>query len=198
METPVQIAFEDLAPSDALEALVRDETSALERYFDGIVTAHVTIAEPHRHQRRGRLFRVKLRLVVPGEVLVVDHEHGRNAAHADAHQAVREAFHAARRELEDYVRRLREQVKDHEHRPRGRIVRLVPWDDCGFIETADGREVYFHRNSLLHERFEALRVGDLVTYIEEPAEKGPNAKSVRVMSHQPGERSHGAEVGEAP
>jgi cold shock CspA family protein/ribosome-associated translation inhibitor RaiA len=195
METPVQIAFEDISPSDALEGLVRDEAAALQRYFEGIVSAHVTIAEPHRHQQQGRLFRVKVRLVVPGDVLVVDHEHGRHAAHADAHLAVREAFHAARRELEDYARRLREQVKHHEQRPRGRIVRLVPWEDCGFIEALDGCELYFHRSSLLHDRFEALRVGDVVTFSEEPAEKGPNAKSVRVVSRQQPERAQSAEVG---
>ena len=76
-------------------------------------------------------------------------------------------------------------MKHHEERPHGRVVRLVPWEDCGFIQTPDGEELYFHRNSLLHGDFEAVRVGDEVTFATERAEKGPNAKSVRVVVHRP-------------
>jgi cold shock CspA family protein len=106
--------------------------------------------------------------------------------HADPYLAVREAFHAARRELEDYVRRLRGDVKHHEQRSRGRIARTLPAEGCGFITTADDRELYFHRNSMLRGDFDELRVGDEVTFLEEPADKGSNAKSVRLVSPRQG------------
>jgi cold shock CspA family protein len=51
----------------------------------------------------------------------------------------------------------------------------------GFIETADGREVYFHRNSVRDDAFEHLTVASEVRFVEEMGEKGPQAK--RVGSH---------------
>ena len=187
MEPSIQITFQAVPPSDALEGAVREEAAALQRYFDRITNCHVTVSEPHRHQHQGRLYRVKIHMAVPGDELVVDHEHGLHRGHEDPYLAVREAFHAARRELEDYVRRMRGAVKHHKERPQGRIVRLVPWEDCGFIQTSEGAELYFHRNSLLHGDFESLRVGDEVTFADEHAENGPNAKSVRVVSQRPAE-----------
>ena len=179
MQTPIQVIFQGLPPSDALDAAIREEAAALERYFDRITSCHVTVAEPHRHHHKGRLYGVKIHLSVPGDELVVDREHAMHTGHADPYLAVREAFHAARRGLEDYVRRLRGDVKHHVQRSHGRIARTVLAEDCGFITTADGRELYFHRNSILRGDFDELRVGDDVTFLEEPAEKGPNAKSVR-------------------
>jgi hypothetical protein len=79
----------------------------------------VTVAEPHRHQRTERLYLVTIRLTVPGEELVTGREHHLHPGHADPYVAVREAFHAARRELEDYVRRMRGDVKHHEEPPHG-------------------------------------------------------------------------------
>jgi cold shock CspA family protein/ribosome-associated translation inhibitor RaiA len=185
MQTPIQVTFQDVPPSDALEAAVRDEAAALERYYDRITSCHVTVSEPHRHQHQGRLYRVRIHMAVPGDDLVVDREHGGHAGHADPYLAVREAFHAARRELEDYVREMRGDVKGREGPSRGRIVRLLPWEDCGFIESADRRELYFHRHSVLRGNFDELKAGDEVTFVEEEAEKGSNAKSVRLASRAP-------------
>jgi ribosome-associated translation inhibitor RaiA len=120
MQTQTRITFQGLASSDALEVAVRDEAAALERYFDGITSCHVTLSEPHRHQHRGRLYRVTIHLAVPGTELVVGRRHGARVGHEDPYVAVREAFAAARRELEDYVRRLRGDVKRHDERPRRR------------------------------------------------------------------------------
>ena len=64
-------------------------------------------------------------MAVPGNELVVNHGHAIHASHEDAYLAVREAFHAARRELEDYAQEIRGDVKHREERPRGRIARLA-------------------------------------------------------------------------
>lgn len=94
--------------------------------------------------------------------------------------AIRDAFDAARRQLEDHARRHRRQVKVHAAAPRGRIARLDYGKDCGFIETPDGREIYFHRNSLLNADFARLEVGDVVRFHEEAGEQGPQASTVHV------------------
>jgi cold shock CspA family protein len=61
------------------------------------------------------------------------------------------------RQIEDHARRIRADVKMHEAPMHGRVVRLFP--DHGFIETTDGEEVYFSRNSVVEEGFDALDVG---------------------------------------
>ena len=180
MTAVTQIVFEDMAPSDAVETAAANELEKLEKYFDGIVRARVVISEPHRHHHQGSLFAVRITLAVPGEELVISHEHPKHAAHQDVYVAMHEAFNAMRRKLEDYVRRMRLQVKTHDQRPRGHIVRVEPWNDHGFIQADDGRELYFHRNSLLSGDFEQLHVNDAVSFIEEPGDKGPIAKSVRI------------------
>ena len=52
-------------------------------------------------------------------------------------------------------------------------------DGYGFLESPDGRELYFHRNSVLHNEFERLELGDCVTFSEEEGQRGPQASSVK-------------------
>jgi ribosome-associated translation inhibitor RaiA len=125
MQTQTRITFLGIASSEALEAAVREEAAALERYFNGITSCHVTVSEPHRHQHRGRLYRVKIHVGVPGTELVVGHGDGARHGHEDPYVAVRESFAVARRELEDYARRLRGDVKHHDEKPPGRTTRPV-------------------------------------------------------------------------
>jgi cold shock CspA family protein len=95
---------------------------------------------------------------------------------------VRHAFEAARRQLQKHVQRRRREVKVHqEPRAPGVIVELVHEEGYGFIETADGQEVYFHRNSVLNDEFRHLKVGTGVRYVEERGEKGPQASTVEIV-----------------
>jgi cold shock CspA family protein len=76
-------------------------------------------------------------------------------------------------------------VKAHEVPPHGRIASLVPERDHGFIAASDGREIYFHRNSLASARLEDLHVGQEVRFSEASGGKAPRATSVRpVGKHQ--------------
>ena len=79
------------------------------------------------------------------------------------------------------MRRLQRQVKHHEPAPAGRVARLDPSGEFGFIETTDGREIYFHRNSVLNDAFHRLKLGTAVAYSEEEGEKGPQASTVRPL-----------------
>jgi len=92
---------------------------------------------------------------------------------------LRDAFDAARRKLQDYARR-RGAVKALEARPHGRVSRMFQEKGYGFLETPDGREVYFHRNSVLELGFDHLQVGDRVYFAEGEGEKGPQASTVRL------------------
>ena len=48
-----------------------------------------------------------------------------------------------------------------------------------FIETPDGREIYFHRSSVLNSAFEHFKIGDEVILSEKAGDKGPHATSIR-------------------
>jgi cold shock CspA family protein len=73
-------------------------------------------------------------------------------------------------------------VKTHEGSPQARVTKLFPVDGYGFIETPDGREIYFHSNSVINNRFKSLRLGSKVSFTEEAGDKGPQASSVRIIT----------------
>jgi cold shock CspA family protein len=81
--------------------------------------------------------------------------------------------------LQDYVRKLRGEVKHHEPAlADGKIERIFPYEGYGFILTDDNREIYFDANSVLDKPFENLEVGRKVRFFEERGEKGPQASTV--------------------
>jgi cold shock CspA family protein len=92
--------------------------------------------------------------------------------------ALRDAFDAARRKLEDYAREKRGDVKHHELTQSGKVVRIVADEGFGFIATADGRELYFSRENVVTPAFDRLAPGTEVHFIEEMAAEGPQAKRV--------------------
>jgi cold shock CspA family protein len=98
--------------------------------------------------------------------------------HEDAHVTIRDAFDAAGRQLQDQVRKLEGAVKVHETPPHGVIAALIPERDHGFIAASDGREIYFHRNSVDGGKFDDLEVGQEVRFSEAVGDKGPQATSV--------------------
>jgi cold shock CspA family protein len=181
METEVQVTFRDMPVSDEVERLCWKEARKLERYHGRITGCHVLISQPHRHHRKGNLYHVHLDLVVPGGELVIDRTPPEHGSDERLELALREAFDAARRRLEDDLRRRRGLVKAHETPFHGRVTQLDPLQGFGFLSTADGRELYFHRNSVLGQGFERLEVGSEVTFHEERGERGPQASVVRTV-----------------
>jgi ribosomal subunit interface protein len=146
MQLPLQITFRHMDTSDAVAARIHERAQELERFFDRIASCRVVVECRHPRRRQGNLFRVRVDLKVPGAEIVVGREPAAHHAHEDVYVAVRDAFDAARRLLEDHVRQGRSEVKLHAVPDHGRIARLLPEQDCGFIAGADGNEIYFHRN----------------------------------------------------
>jgi cold shock CspA family protein/ribosome-associated translation inhibitor RaiA len=197
MINPVQITFHNLEASDALEQAIRDRAAELDTYHPQMIGCRVLVDIPHRHRERGRHVTVRVELSLPGEDVVVSHEptlhpavrdiggetlhkaEDIEAVHKDAIVAIHNAFDAARRRLQDVIRRQRGDVKTHQPPDHGRVASLAA--DHGFIETADGREVYFHRASVLGRHFPDLTVGSEVAFVEERGNKGPQASTVRPL-----------------
>lgn len=113
MQTPLEIAFVDTAPSPAAEARIRERVARLERRFDGIVSCHVYVGAPHRHHRKGIHYEIRVEVRVPGSELVVSGKPGNLNAHEDIYVAIRDAFDAMERQLEEWKERIRRDVKRH-------------------------------------------------------------------------------------
>ncbi|HUI28163.1 MAG TPA: HPF/RaiA family ribosome-associated protein [Candidatus Kryptonia bacterium] len=186
MQVPVQITFRDMKPSEAVEARILERAAKLEAYYDRIISCRVIVEAPHRHHHQGKLFHIRIDVKVPDGELVVSREPAEHHAHEDVFVAVRDAFNAVQRRLEDYARRQRHDVKVHEPPLSARVGRLFPADEYGFIETTDGREIYFHKHSVLNEDFDQLQVGSEVQFVEEQGDKGPQASTVRVVKRRRG------------
>lgn len=186
MNTPVQISFHNLPHSTVIETGIHEAVSRLEAIYDRIMSCRVIIDQPHRHHKEGNHFQVRIDVKVPGRELVIKREPGANLAYSELDAVIHEAFDEMQQQLEEFVHCLRGFVKTHETAPHARVARLFPEAGYGFLETFDGREIFFHRNSVLNGGFGRLLVGTEVSFVEELGQKGPQASTVRLV----GRHSH--------
>ena len=173
MEVPVQIVVRNASISDVAKENIRSKADKLSSFYSPIIKCHVVVEAPHRHKQKGLLYNVRIDLTVPGGELIVKRE-----PNEDVYVAIRDAFDAARRQLQAYARRQRHDVKVHDEVPHARVMKLFPEEGYGFLETTDGLEIYFHRNSVLNNGFDRLQIGTEVRYVQEQGEQGPQASTV--------------------
>jgi cold shock CspA family protein len=198
MILPAQVTFRNVK-KDNLEDYVRQQAAKLERYYPAITSCRVSVETRGRH-RQGNLYHVRIDLGVPDGELVVRHEPGIHATlqaagaakavksgevgrlHKNPRRAILDAFVEMRRRLQDYARKRRGKVKKHaEPLPAAVVAKLFPEEGYGFLTTADDRQIYFHRDSVIDGRFDRLRIGSAVRFAEELGEKGPQASTVHLV-----------------
>lgn len=109
MQIPLQITIRDIEHSDVLDAHIRDKVKKLDDFFDRIISCRVVVELPHKHHHQGKQFNVRIDIGVPGSEIVVNRDH-----HEDIYVALRDAFDVAKRQLEDYARKMRGDTKSHE------------------------------------------------------------------------------------
>lgn len=182
MQVPVEIAYQGLERSEALDQRIREEVDKLETFHPRLTSCRVVVTAPHRRHHQGNLYTVRVHLEAPGGVdLTVNRNPSAKHAHEDPYVAVRDAFMAARRRLQDRSRKQQGKVKSHETAPHGKIARLFKEEGYGFIAAADGREVYFHRHAVADDQFSKLSPGDEVRFEEAEGDQGPQATLVRAI-----------------
>jgi cold shock CspA family protein/ribosome-associated translation inhibitor RaiA len=181
MQLPLQVSFRHMDPSSSIEAQVREKAAKLDEFSDHIMSCRVVVEPKGKHHQHGNQYEVRIDITVPGEEIAVTHEPNQHTEYREIQIALRDAFESARRLLEDYARRKRLDVKSLETMPHAKVSKLVPEDGYGFLKTADGREIYFHRNSVVHEGFERLKIATEVAFLEEEGRKGPQASTVRIV-----------------
>ena len=181
MQTPAQIEFDGVQASPELQAAIDQHIAELERHFGRVTAGRVVVRSPgHRHQTGGQ-YHVSVRLALPdGREVNIERTPKKDERYSDLTFAVDNAFRRARRQLQDQARVMRGQTKQHENQTIGTVIRIDPSGEFGFLEGANGQEVYFNCNSVVGD-LSNIAQGTRVSYVEEMGEKGPQASTVKVL-----------------
>jgi len=113
MQLPLELSFRNMEPSEAMEQAVRDKTTKLNRFAKHVTGFKVTVEAPHKHHHKGNLYHVRIDANLPGQELIINRSPSDHHAHEDVYVAIRDAFKAANRQLENYVHKQRGDVKSH-------------------------------------------------------------------------------------
>jgi cold shock CspA family protein len=191
-----------MKPSKEAEAWIREAAAKLENLYSQIMGCRVELQVPHRHHKKGSLYHMRIDLTLPGGEIVVKREPSLSSRarqlgereihkgsevrniHKDLQLAINDAFKAAGRRLQDYARRQRGDVKSRTSLPKAHVSKILAKEGYGFLTSDDGREIYFHKNSVLGRAFPRLKVGTTVRFAEEAGDKGPQASTVRIVPRQ--------------
>ena len=119
MSLPIQFTWRGIEPSAALERRIRVLAQRLEKFSAQVMHCQVVIELPHKHGRQGHVYEVRVQITTPGAQIIAQHEHGERHTHEDPYVAARDAFRAARRQLEDHERIRRQDVKSHTTSDKG-------------------------------------------------------------------------------
>ena len=144
----------------------------LEKYQHHITGCRVAVVGPSTKHRHGAVYRINIWVTIPPhENIVVSHQSSDEQSHVHLEVAIKDAFSAARRQIEALAQRASGKVKLHEVEAHGRVSKISAAEDHGFIATPDGGEI-LHRNSVIDNAFARLSVGSEVRFAEELGEKG--------------------------
>ena len=181
MKLPLQVRFLGLEPSEAVESAVRTKAEKLEQFCPDLMSCRVSIEQEAKHQHQGRPFAVRIDVTRTGRELSVD-----RVRNEDVYVALRDAFDAMRRRLEDSVERTRGDEKLHPTPLHGEVVRFADDARSGFIRAADGDEYWFGPDNVVGIPFEHLALGMAVQFLPELAGQGRQAKRISIGKHQVG------------
>jgi cold shock CspA family protein/ribosome-associated translation inhibitor RaiA len=182
MQTPLQVDFQGVPKTPQIKDAIEKHVAQLEQRYGRVTSCRVALRAPGGHHQNGGLYEVNIQLALPnGREVNIGRTAPADERHADLTFAINDAFKRARRRLQDNVRRLQGVVKQHDGPPTATVARLDPSGEFGFLQTGDGREIYFHRNSVLDAGFARRKVGARGSFVEAAGEKGPQASTVKAL-----------------
>lgn len=176
MQVPLQITIRNMEHSSAVEERVRAKANKLTQFSEQIISCHVVIEESQAFKQNGNLFNVSVHVTMPKKNdLIVNHNEQENL-----YMAIRDAFDDMTRKVEEASNILQGDVKHHAPIIRGEIVRLFDDGRFGFIASTMGDEYYFNEGNLVKHKFDHLKVGMPVHFIEIMGDEGMRACRVSV------------------
>ncbi|MDU8913378.1 HPF/RaiA family ribosome-associated protein [Aestuariicoccus sp. MJ-SS9] len=181
MQTPLELVFQNVEPSDEVKTLVDQKARHLETFFDGMTACKVYVRAPHKRHKTGNLYEVTIEVRVPGDTLVVRHNQTDVGQHEHIQVAVRDAFATMAREVKRWKDKIGGDVKTHDTPLQGTVTEIYHDAGYGQIMATDHRLVYFHENSVVGGGFGDLERDDTVELVveTEESETGPQASTVR-------------------
>jgi cold shock CspA family protein len=189
MDRPLEIAFHNMDSSESLEAMIRQYVERLDKRHGHLIGCRVSVEALHRQHQTGNVYECHIVLSVPGRDIAVSrgpHHAKQHYANPDVRVSIREAFEAAERQLLAHKRQGRADITAPSGSAlAGQVALIEPGADHGFILNSTGTQLYFHRDSVTNGRFEDLRQGQPVHYVEEEGDAGPVATKVRVIERKP-------------
>ncbi len=115
METPVQIEFKGIDASDRLREAIETHVHELETRFGRVTACRVMLQAPSGHHRNGGQYEVHIRLALPdGREVNAGRTPKADERHSDIDFAIADAFHRARRQLQDQVGQMQGKTKTHQ------------------------------------------------------------------------------------
>jgi len=188
MQVPVEISYRDINKTNLIDDLIREKVKKLERVCDYMTSCRVAVEKPQGAINVGSPFRIRINMrVPPGHELIVERKPGEGDMADSLEKVIRYAFDAAKKQLEKLVEIQRKDVKQHPQQEVAAIIDRINYTGgYGFLRTIDGREIYFHKNSVLNKEFDKLEIGAGVNYYEEQGEEGPQASTVHVIQDNSG------------
>lgn len=172
------ITFLDVPQSQAIESDIRKRIDKLEVFYPHLMRCDVVVKQELKHSHQGKLYRPRITVSVPGEKINVNH-----ACNEDVYIALRDAFNAVKRKLQDFSRRQRGDIKHHALPLRGRVARIFSEEGFGFIDANDN-EYYFSAFNVSNTDFDGLKPGMLVEFLEDNSAEGAQAKRVILIKRK--------------
>lgn len=175
------ISFPDFEPSDAVRADIEKYLAKLEQVFSRIISCNVFVRAPHMSKRK-HIYHINLHLEIPGEDIIVNHEPEKNMAHMDIHVAIRDAFNSLHRQLRKRVKSMQKKTTPPDETHQYAIIKSFDIEEgYGFLTDPSGREIYFHKNSILNSEPSEVKPGLRVRFAEEMGEKGTQVTSMSLL-----------------
>lgn len=176
----LQIVIKDIPHSKKIEDHIRQQVERLERFYEGIISCHVAVEMSEKRHNSLKLYNVRIKTLVPKHEFVTTRQS--RDAQENLWLAIHDAFDAMREDMQFYSNLIHRKVKTHDEDLNGEVVRL--FDGYGFIEGLDGTEYYFNSLNVVKNKFDKLKVGTPVHFIEKLGYESLQACRVRTRRHK--------------
>jgi cold shock CspA family protein/ribosome-associated translation inhibitor RaiA len=184
MQTAPELIFHDIERTHWVENYILERVQRLDRFAEGITSCRVSLTrEQHSHHKGNRYSVMVEARTPPNHDLAVRKAKVIRDMQAQLPALINLAFGAIERQLKKTAALRRGDVKTQENdQPHGIVEKLFD-EGYGFLRAVDDdRQVYFHRNSVLHGDFERLAIGTEVRFTPQDGEQGPQASSVQIVA----------------
>ena len=185
MQTTPELIFHDVDRSQWVENYILERVQRLDRFADGITSCRVSLTRDQASHHKGNRYSVMVEVrTPPNHDLAARKGKIIRDLQAQLPALINHAFGAIERQLKKTAELRRGEDKRHDGQPHGIIEKLFD-EGYGFLRALDDdRQVYFHRNSVLHGDFERLAIGTEVRFTPQDGEQGPQASSVQIVAKQ--------------